>query len=152
MTREPNPLSPGSAVGVTEAMIGELVSLFYERVRQDAELGPIFDRAIDDWDAHVEKLAGFWSSVTLMTGRYKGTPMRAHAFLPGISGAHFDRWLALFRRTAAEVCPEPAAQLFIERAERIAQSLELGIALHRGQMPGVGERLVAGPSPDAKAH
>jgi hemoglobin len=42
-------------------------------VRTDALLGPVFNRAIQDWDAHLDKLPAFWSSVTLMTGRYKGT-------------------------------------------------------------------------------
>lgn len=141
MVREANPLAPGAQAGVTEEIIHNLVHAFYGRVRQDADLGPVFDAAIHDWDAHLEKLCAFWSSVTLMTGRYKGTPMRAHALLPRLQGAHFDRWLAIFRATAREVCPPEAAALFIDRAERIAQSLELGIALHRGQMLSPGERL-----------
>lgn len=125
-------------------MIRDLVHRFYAKVRQDELLGPIFNRAITDWDAHLDKLCGFWSSVTLMTGRYKGTPMQAHAALPGITGEHFDHWLALFRDTATAVCPPEAAALFIDRSRRIAQSLELGIALHRGNVMGVGERLQAG--------
>ncbi|MBS0244478.1 MAG: group III truncated hemoglobin [Proteobacteria bacterium] len=144
MTRDPHPLAPGIEAGVTEAMIRDLVHRFYAKVRQDELLGPIFNRAIPDWDAHLDKLCGFWSSVTLMTGRYKGTPMQAHATLPGITGEHFDHWLALFRDTATAVCPPEAAALFIDRSRRIAQSLELGIALHRGNVMVVGERLQAG--------
>lgn len=144
MTRDPHPMAPGIEAGVTEAMIRDLVHQFYARVRRDDLLGPIFNRAIDDWDAHLDKLCSFWSSVTLMTGRYKGTPMQAHAALPSVSAEHFDHWLALFRETATNVCPPEAAALFIDRSRRIAQSLELGIALHRGKMLGVGERLVAG--------
>lgn len=146
--REARALAPGHAAGVTEPMIHTLVHAFYARVRLDPALGPIFNGAISDWDAHLEKLCGFWSSVTLMTGRYKGTPMQAHAALPNISGALFDRWLDLFRSTAREICQPDAAALFIDRAERIAKSLELGIALHQGQMLGLGERLrpVQGPT------
>jgi hemoglobin len=77
--------------------------------------------------------------------------MRVHAALPQISADHFDRWLELFRVTAREQCPPAAAALFIDRAERIAQSLEMGIALHRGHMLGIGDRLVAGPSSDGAA-
>ena len=127
--------APGLAVGIDEAMIRTLVHAFYARVRRDDLLGPIFNGKIDDWDEHLEKLCHFWSSVTLMTGRYKGTPMQAHAALPDISGQHFDRWLSLFRTTARELCPPDAAELFIDRAERIAQSLETGIALYRGTGP-----------------
>lgn len=129
----PNPKAPGAEAGVTEPMIRELVHTFYGRVRRHEVLGPIFNAAVDDWDEHLDKLCAFWSSVTLMSGRYKGTPMRVHIMLPDISAEHFQHWLGLFRATVAEVCPAGAAQLFIERAERIAQSLQLGIALHRGE-------------------
>jgi len=75
----------------------------------------------------------------LMTGRYHGTPMVKHQPLP-IDAGHFDRWLELFEQTAREVCPPEAEVHFVERAHRIAASLELGIAGAQGVMLGVGER------------
>ena len=45
-----------------------------------------------------------------------------------VNARHFDRWLALFEDTAHEICPPAAAEHFIERAHRVADSLELGIA------------------------
>jgi len=128
----PHPQSPGIGAGVTETMIRDLVHAFYARVRRDAVLGPIFDARIDDWDAHLAKLCRFWSSVTLLTGLYKGRPMAVHAALPAIDAAHFARWLALFAATARDICPPAAAELFIDRSQRIAQSLQDGIALQRG--------------------
>src|SRR5690606_32698773 len=122
--------APGIAVGIDEAMIHTLVHGFYARVRRDDMLGPIFNSKVADWDEHLEKLCRFWSAVTLMTGRYRGTPMQTHAAIPEISPEHFDRWLTLFRATARELCPPAAAELFVDRAERIAQSLETGIALY----------------------
>jgi len=145
MSRDPFPNAPGVEAGITEAIIRTLVHRFYARVRRDTLLGPIFNTAIADWDDHLEKLCRFWSSVTLMTGRYKGTPMKAHAQLPDISGLHFDRWLELFRQTANDVCPGAPAHLFIDRAERIAQSLEFGVAASRGVMLQKGERLGGHP-------
>jgi hemoglobin len=133
MSREVHPNAPGAVVGVSEAMIHGLVHAFYARVRADAVLGPVFNGAIGDWDAHLHKLCAFWSSVTLMTGRYKGTPMKTHAALAEITAAHFERWLALFQDTAIKTCPPGAARVFVDRANRIAQSLKLGIAVHRGQ-------------------
>jgi hemoglobin len=135
MTRDPHPKAPGTGAGITEAMIRNLVHAFYARVRCDPVLGPIFNTRVEDWPAHLEKLCAFWSSVMLMTGRYKGTPMRAHAELPAIAPAHFQRWLALFQGTVRETCPDAAASLFADRSERIAQSLRLGIALNRGEVP-----------------
>jgi hemoglobin len=135
MARDDNCKAPGVDAGVTEAMIRELVHTFYARVRGDPLIGPIFNTRIVDWPAHMEKLCAFWSSVTLMTGRYKGTPMRAHAMLPDLASEHFQRWLALFRATVREICPDEAAALFIDRSQRIAESLQLGIAIHRGEVP-----------------
>jgi hemoglobin len=127
-------LAPGTPLGVTEEMIRTLVDAFYDKVRADPVLGPIFAEKIPgDWGPHLSKMYDFWSSVTLMTGRYHGTPMAAHTTLP-IDGGHFQRWLALFRQTAAEVCPLPAAALFIDRAERIARSLQLGLDFHHGRL------------------
>jgi len=129
-------LAPGAPVGVTEAMCRDLVDAFYARVRADPELGPIFNTAIGDrWDAHLAKLTDFWSSVMLMTGRFKGSPMAVHAALPRAEPADFARWLALFHQTALEVCPPEAAALFRAKADMIAQSLQLGIAVNRGVLP-----------------
>ncbi|MEZ5816607.1 MAG: group III truncated hemoglobin [Hyphomicrobiaceae bacterium] len=134
MSQRTNPLAPGAECGIDETMIRRLVHAFYARVRVDTLLGPIFNAAIDDWEAHLDKLCAFWSSVALMTGRYKGTPMQAHAALPDIDDEHFERWLALFADTAREHCPPVAATFFAGRAARIAQSLQMGIALHRGEL------------------
>ena len=127
---------PGAAAGVTETMIQDLVHAFYARVRLDPALGPIFNRVIgDNWDDHLAKLCDFWSSVLLMTGRFKGAPMAAHARLADVQPAHFVRWLQLFRQTALERCPPAAGALFVAKSEMIAQSLQLGIAVSRGEFP-----------------
>ena len=125
--------------GITEEMIERLVRSFYARVRTDAMLAPIFDARIKDWEPHLQQMCAFWSSVALMSGRYHGAPMPKHLPLP-VDAAHFDRWLALFEATAAEVCPPEAAEHFIERARRIAASLELGVAGANGVLLGLGER------------
>ncbi|MET0293924.1 MAG: group III truncated hemoglobin [Phenylobacterium sp.] len=130
-------LAPGQAVGITEDMIQALVRAFYARVRAEPVLGPIFDGAVDDWDAHLAKLTDFWSSVLLMTGRFHGRPMQVHAQVPGIEAAHFGRWLALFERTAREVWPPDAAALVAEKAQMIGRSLQLGLAVSRGELPEV---------------
>jgi hemoglobin len=132
MQRPPHPKAPGINAGVDEEMIGTLVDRFYAAVRRDEVLGPVFEARIADWGDHLEKLRAFWSSVVLMTGRYKGRPMPAHLAIAEISDVHFARWLDLFGKTALAVCPPEAASLFIDRAARIAESLHLGISLHRG--------------------
>jgi len=125
--------------GIDDVMIECLVRTFYARVQADPLIGPVFAARIEDWDAHIAKLCAFWSSVALMTGRYHGTPMAKHLPLP-VDAAHFDRWLALFEATARELCPPQAEAHFVERARRIAASLELGVAGAHGVMLGKGER------------
>lgn len=125
--------------GIDEAMIARLVDGFYRKVRADALLGPVFQARIADWAPHLEQMRLFWSSVALMSGVYHGRPMPKHLPLP-VDARHFDRWLELFRESARELCPPAAAEHFIERAERIAESLELGIAGHNGVLLGRGER------------
>jgi hemoglobin len=119
--------------GIDEAMIERLVHGFYRRARRDSLLGPVFDAKVADWDAHLARMCDFWSSVALMTGRYHGEPMARHLPLP-IDTPHFDRWLELFSETARETCPPAAADHFIARAYRIADSLEFGIAFQKGEL------------------
>jgi len=126
--------------GIDEPMIERLVHGFYAKVRADRLLGPVFEARIADWEPHLRQMRRFWSSVALLSGRYEGRPMQKHLPLP-VDARHFDRWLALFAETAAELCPPAAAALFAERAQRIAESLELGIAAGQGRFLAKRERL-----------
>jgi hemoglobin len=126
---------PGEAVGIDEAMIRALVPAFYAKVRRDPELGPIFDREVADWDEHLDRLCDFWSSVLLMTGRFKGQPMAVHARIDDIEPRHFGRWLELFEATARALWPVAAADLVTAKARQIGESLKLGIAFSRGEPP-----------------
>jgi len=134
--------------GITETMIERLVRGFYAKVRTDAVLAPIFEARIRDWEPHLKQMFAFWSSVALMTGRYHGTPIVKHMPLP-VDADHFDRWLDLFEATARQICPPQAAAHFIERARRIAASLELGIAGGQGVMLGKGQRYRRGEAASA---
>jgi len=114
-----------------EIGIATLVDRFYDKVRADAELGPVFDTAIHDWTTHKVLLRDFWSSLVLRSGRYKGNPMGVHRALPAFPPSLFHRWLALWRETTREVFDAPVAELFIGIAERVAQGLSLGMGLGR---------------------
>ncbi|HEY4344808.1 MAG TPA: group III truncated hemoglobin [Parvibaculum sp.] len=122
------PRRPLPAPLTDEAEIEAVVRAFYTRVRADEKLGPIFARVIgDDWEPHLQKMFAFWSSVMLMSGRYKGQPMVAHMRLKTVQRPHFERWLELFRRTVDEICAPETAEAFMERAGRIAESLQMGM-------------------------
>ena len=125
---------------ITEEALAALVSTFYAKVRRDPLIGPVFNGAIEDWDEHLPKLQSFWSSVMLLgTGRYKGRPMPAHIkHGDAISAAAFERWLGLWRETTDELLEEGPAAALQEKANRIAESLSLGIAFHRNRLLGLG--------------
>lgn len=117
-----------AALGIDEAYISTLVDTFYTRVRAHPLLGPVFDVAISDWGPHLETMKDFWSSVALGTGRYSGRPVPAHAKHRHIQQYHFNLWLALFEQTLRDTAATPeAAAFFLERANRIAQSLQFAL-------------------------
>ncbi|MFZ1467593.1 MAG: group III truncated hemoglobin [Paracoccaceae bacterium] len=118
--------------GLDDAVLTRLVHGFYDRVRADPLLGPVFADHITDWGPHLDRMVQFWSSVALMTGRYHGAPMPKHMPLP-VDGQHFDRWLDLFRQTAHDVCRPEGAAWVIDRAERIAGSIQMNIEYARAQ-------------------
>lgn len=117
----------------SEQQIEELVNRFYGKVRNDGLLGPIFANAIsDDWEPHLAKMRAFWSTVMLASRTYKGNPMMAHLGLPRLERQHFERWLALWRETTAEVCGERAAAEFIDKAEMIGERFLYAITAYHG--------------------
>ena len=118
---------------LSEERLAELVDRFYAKVRADATLGPLFNRSVDDWPHHLDKLAAFWSSVMLTSGRYKGNPVAEHVkHIGAITPAMFDRWLALWTETTSELFDPETARQFQEKAGRIAESLQLALKFHRG--------------------
>lgn len=122
------------AVTFDESTIAILVDHFYEKVRRDPQIGPLFNAAVHDWDAHKRLLTSFWASVALHAGSYRGNPMAAHRPHP-IRVEHFDRWLALWGDTCDEELDEVHAGQMLEYARRIGHSLKYGLGLHPQTKP-----------------
>jgi hemoglobin len=122
-----------AASPITEELIHDQVHAFYGKIRKDPALGPIFNRVIapEEWPAHLEKMCDFWSSVLLMSGRFKGAPMQAHLRIDELRATHFARWLHLFEQTARETCPPEAAEVFVTRSQMIGRSLQAGLQMAR---------------------
>lgn len=120
------------AVGVDAAYIALLVDSFYDRVRADAMLGPIFNTRISDWPKHLQQMKHFWASVLHASGTFSGNPMAKHIAIAKIEEAEFRRWLTLFDETLAAIEPHPEASAMVAaRARQIADSLLTGIRIHR---------------------
>jgi hemoglobin len=116
-----------------------LVQSFYATARQDEVIGHLFDD-VADWERHIAKITAFWSSVSLLTGRYHGQPFAARFPLP-LERSHFAGWLVPLGETAGQVCTSEGADYLMEKAHRIAGSLEMVVAVSRGQLPSrIGAR------------
>lgn len=118
---------------LSRAMLERQVRAFYGTARQDALLGPVFAR-VQDWEPHIQRITDFWCNVALGERLYQGNPMGAHLAL-GLEGEHFARWLALWEQTAHATLPAAAAALVVERAGRIAGSMQHGVEVFRNRLP-----------------
>jgi hemoglobin len=123
--------------GVTEASIAMLIERFYGAVRGDPVLAPVFEATIEDdeWPEHLATMRRFWSSVMLGSGRYSGNPVAVHRTVGGLERSMFARWLALFEATATELFVPEHAATFIDKAHRIATSLQLALFHRLGAPP-----------------
>ena len=117
----------------SEADIKRLVHAFYSAVRKDELLAPIFAQKIpeDHWPHHMAHICDFWSGIFLQTKRFDGNPLQKHLAVHGLTPAHFGHWLWLFKTTADEILTEEQALAVYTMAQRIAQSLQMGIAFHK---------------------
>jgi hemoglobin len=101
-----------------------LIHPFYADVRQHAVLGPVFNSHIQDWPAHLAKIADFWARQTGGPSGYSGGFAAAHLSL-GIGAEHFAHWLRLWdincRRNLAD----------LEATEMSALAHTLGARLQR---------------------
>lgn len=115
--------------GLTEQIIREVVTVFYDRIRRDPVLGPVFEQAITDWDAHIERIMLFWLTATRLGRGYVGKNfMPAHLQHRSIRSEHLPRWLKLFEETVSERCSPEGASVLMDIAKRMAETLELALA------------------------
>ncbi len=130
--------SPASETpDLDERGICALVERFYDRVRADPLLGPVFTEKVHDWPAHKQTLTQFWCRTALRSGSYAGNPMLKHRALP-VDTQHFERWLALWEQTAKQMLQPRAAAFMTDLAGRIGHGLMLGMGLRpRGRTLGI---------------
>jgi len=108
----------------SRADVVRLVDSFYDRVRADDLLGPIFDTvARTDWAVHLPKMYDFWETVLFGTPAYHGQPLGVHLALAqrvALGETEFQRWLALFMANVDSLFAGRMADEAKVRAGRIA--------------------------------
>lgn len=121
---------------IEEPQIRAVLERFYASVRRDALLAPAF-AVVTDWNEHLDRLADFWSSLMLTSGRYKGNPVALHlVHAASIRPEMFVRWLDLWAEATTCLLPTDLAAEMQTKARKVAS--RLSFALH-------------GPSPEANA-
>lgn len=111
--------------------VKKLVDVFYEKVRQDQVLSPIFNEIIQDqWPEHLAKMYRFWQTVLLNEHTYKGAPFLPHQKMD-LGGKHFNLWLQLFNETLDENFEGETAEEARWRASKMAEMFEIKINFHK---------------------
>lgn len=97
------------------------IDAFYEKIREDDLLGPLFALRIvsDAWDKHLNRMYDFWNTILFFQKNYKGNPFSKHACLP-IDSTHFDRWIYLFKLTIDDNFEGEVADKINDKAEKMA--------------------------------
>jgi hemoglobin len=113
------------------------VDEFYDKVRRDTLIGPVFLQVIPDWQPHLDRMYAFWNAVLFGVSGFKGNPFAKHAPLQ-IGQEHFDRWLLLFAETIDTYFEGPVAEDTKKRAGLMAEMF-----LSRLRYIGTADRVVA---------
>lgn len=110
----------------TRKEIELLVNRFYDKVKRDDLLEPIFAHV--DWPKHLPIMYNFWASMLLGDRSYSGNPFQKHAPL-NLQTNHFDRWLVLFIETVDENFIGEKAEEVKSRAQNIASVFQYRLNL-----------------------
>lgn len=113
----------------TRADIEEMVTRFYDRVKKDDRLGPLFNDVYKvNWADHLPLMFDFWENTLFYTGNYQGNPMLVHQNLhqqAPLREEDFERWIALFYAVLDEEYEGEKADLARQRAASISTILKL---------------------------
>jgi len=109
-----------------------LVDTFYDKIRKNELLGPIFNNRIQDrWPQHLEKMYTFWQTVLLKEHTYFGSPFVPHAHLP-VDNIHFNTWVGLFNETVDDLFEGRIAEEAKWRGAKMAEMFESKIKHYQG--------------------
>lgn len=113
---------------INQENIVKLMEIFYEKVRKDKDLGPIFNNAIgvsdEEWTEHKAKIGNFWAGMLLGEGDYNGQPLKKHLELPPFPQEFFEVWLKLFEESLNRVYNEEMKSVILQRAQMIASHFQ----------------------------
>ena len=107
--------------------VKRLVIAFYNEIKSDEKLGPIFTEIIpeDHWTSHIDKLIDFWMAHLFGEIGFKGNPVQAHRnvdrhFNYSIDQEHFNHWLSIWFSTIDSMFLGDRALFAKQKAQNMA--------------------------------
>ncbi len=102
----------------------KIVRIFYDKIRKDEELGPVFNSIITDWEPHLQKIINFWEQHVFGVQKYNGDPIAAHnkvdAFMNyAITPHNFGTWLFYWLQTLNELFEGPNVEVLKFKARKM---------------------------------
>lgn len=102
----------------------KLVRIFYDKVRKDEEIGPIFNSIITDWEPHLQKITDFWEQHVFGVQKYKGNPIEAHNKVDAennhnVTAHNFGTWLFYWMQTLDELFDGPNKEVLKFKARKM---------------------------------
>jgi hemoglobin len=104
----------------TRKDLEKLISLFYDKLLADTEIGHFFVKL--NLSTHLPLVVDFWAFIVLNEPGYKRNMMEAHAPL-NLKQSDFDRWYALFSESIDENFQGEKATLMKTRAQLIGWTM-----------------------------
>lgn len=122
---------------IADEDIAPLLVEFYDTIARDEMLAPYFAQI--DMAEHIPRIADFWSTLIFHTGRYSGNAFRPHLEMPGLTAAHFARWVATLEGTVDARFAGPHAEAMKALGHRIAYSMQLRLGIHPFESYNAGD-------------
>lgn len=115
-----------------------IVTTFYDAVRNDAEIGPIFNATISDWEPHLQKITDFWATHLFGEKTYTGNPVLVHQqldrqFDQRITPHHFGTWMFHWLQTINTHFAGPNAEILKDKARKMQTILYMKIFEYRSK-------------------
>ena len=104
-------------------IVERLVEIFYDLVLEDRELSHIFNRYIDDFEAHKVGFSDFWERALYRSSEYDRNPFQVHQAIE-MNANHIDRWLELFERATRQTLNGYEQRLANQVARQMADSFK----------------------------
>ena len=107
--------------------IRDTLVAFYAQLEHEPLLAPYFEAL--DMMAHMPRIVSFWETLLFHTGSYSGNAFLPHLTMPGLTSAHFERWVITLEASLDARFAGPSAERMKSLAHRIAYSMQLRLAL-----------------------